>query len=180
MNFEEAFAHVVGIEGRYSNNPADSGGPTIWGVTEQVARANGYTGPMRDLPLSTARMIYKNQYWDLLRLDDINPAYPKIAYELFDTAVNCGVGVAGTFLQRSLNVFNRGQSDYPDIETDGVVGRVTLSTLVTFLQKRKADGEKVLLRALNALQGERYISLAERREKDETFVYGWVLNRVEI
>jgi len=32
--------------------------------------------------------------------------------------------------------------------------------------------------ALNCLQGAFYVELAEKREKDERFVYGWLLNRV--
>ena len=33
-------------------------------------------------------------------------------------------------------------------------------------------------RALNCLQGAFYIELTERRQKDERFAYGWLLNRV--
>ena len=40
------------------------------------------------------------------------------------------------------------------------------------------DGEVVLVRALNSLQGAFYVELAEKRQKDEAFVYGWLLNRV--
>ena len=41
---------VIDREGRYVNHPADRGGPTCWGITEAVARAQGYDGSMRDLP----------------------------------------------------------------------------------------------------------------------------------
>ena len=37
-----------------------------------------------------------------------------------------------------------------------------------------------MLKALNALQGERYIDLAEKRQANESFVYGWLRTRVEI
>jgi hypothetical protein len=36
----------------------------------------------------------------------------------------------------------------------------------------------VLLRALEALQGERYLRLAERRPANEAFLYGWLANRI--
>ena len=39
-------------------------------------------------------------------------------------------------------------------------------------------GETVLLRAMEALQGERYIALAERRPSQEAFLYGWLANRI--
>ena len=58
MSFDTEFQRVVLIEGGYSDNPLDSGGKTKYGITEAVARAYGYTGEMRDLPLSVARAIY--------------------------------------------------------------------------------------------------------------------------
>ncbi len=36
----------------------------------------------------------------------------------------------------------------------------------------------MLLRALEALQGERYLRLAERRPANEAFLYGWLANRI--
>lgn len=180
MGFDSAFKKVVLIEGGYSDNPADSGGKTMYGVTEAVARAAGFSGLMRDLSPSQARSIYKARYWDVLRLDDVDELSPSVAHEVFDTAVNCGVGVAGTFLQRALNALNRQEKDYDDIVADGIVGLMTLAALRAYLKKRGNEGELVMMRALNSLQGARYIELAERREKDEQFLYGWMLNRVVI
>jgi len=180
MSFDLAFARVLGIEGDFSNDPADSGGSTRYGITEHVARSFGYKGDMRDLPLETAKQIYRRWYWDYLSLDAVSHLSYAIAEELFDSAVNCGQGVAGTWLQRALNVLNRQGRDYADLAVDGVVGPRTVEALGAYLAHRKQHGEKVLLRALNALQGEHYISLAEKRVKDEAFVYGWLLNRIEI
>jgi hypothetical protein len=44
--------------------------------------------------------------------------------------------------------------------------------------RTKGSGEIVLLRALEALQGERYLRLAERRPANEAFLYGWLANRI--
>src|SRR5690349_5113750 len=41
---------LIEREGGYVANPADKGGPTCFGITQAVARANGYVGPMRELP----------------------------------------------------------------------------------------------------------------------------------
>lgn len=174
--FGEAIARVLPIEGGYSNNPDDSGGKTAWGITEDVARANGYDGPMWSMPVAVAKRIYKTQYWDTLDLDNL--ASTRVAHELFDTGVNCGVAVAGEFLQRALNALNRKQRDYPDVKVDGVVGPMTHNALRKFLETREDAGEDVLLKALNCLQGARYIRLAEQREKDEAFVFGWFKHRV--
>lgn len=56
----------------------------------------------------------------------------------------------------------------------------TLAALRAYLAKRGTEGETVLLKALNCLQGERYIDIAERRPKDEEFVYGWLRARVAL
>lgn len=179
-NFNRAIARIFPIEGGFSNNPKDRGGATKFGITEAVARANGYTGRMEDLSEISAKRIAKSQYWDTLRLDEISQLSYPIAYELFDTGYNCGIGTSGTFLQRSLNALNREQKDYPDLKSDGVVGPMTVSALRMFLAKRVTNGETVLLRALNALQGAYYIDISKTRQQNETFVYGWFLGRVEI
>ena len=77
-----------------------------------------------------------------------------------------------------LNALNRAARDYPDIAVDREIGPRTLSALDGFLKARGKGGETVLLRAMEALQGERYIALAERRPSQEAFLYGWLANRI--
>jgi len=169
---------VIDREGRYVNHPADRGGPTCWGITEAVARAQGYAGAMRDLPRGEAASIYRRLYWLRPGFDKVALRAAKIAAELFDTGVNMGTGTAAAFLQRSLNALNRAARDYPDIPVDREIGPRTLSALDGFLKARGKSGETVLLRAMEALQGERYITLAERRPSQEAFIYGWLANRI--
>lgn len=176
--FERALAHTLGVEGGFSDDPADSGGQTRFGVTEQTARAFGYMGDMRDLPRSVAVAIFKENYWDLLSLGRVSELSVPVSLEMFDTAVNTKHGFAAKALQRLLNVFNREGKDYGDVEVDGIIGRNTLTSLEAFLGRRGVEGEQVLVEALNSLQGSYYVELAERRPKDERFVYGWFLNRV--
>lgn len=178
MSFKAAFESTVGIEGGYSNNPLDSGGETKWGVTEAVARAFGYTGAMKDMPLDVAQAIYRKNYWDALKLDGVDMLSPLVGAELFDTGVNCGVTFAAESLQRALNALNRGQADYADTAVDGHIGNDTIAALGIYLLKRKLPGERVILKALNSLQGARYIDIVEKRPKDESFLFGWFLNRV--
>lgn len=178
MSFDQAFAHTVGLEGGYSNNPSDSGGETMWGITIAVARAHGYAGAMKEMPLSTAKQIYRERYWDLIHLGEVDKISPAIAAEMFDTGVNCGPGVPVPILQRALNLFNMQGKHYPDMAVDGLFGAMTASALRQFMQKRGTIGEKVLLAALNVLQGGRYFEIAERRPKDEDFAFGWFKNRI--
>lgn len=178
--FDEAFEYTVGLEGRFSDNPLDSGGPTKYGITERVARAHGYIGHMKDLPLHFAKKIYKASYWDALKLDSVSKLSSAIPHEMFDTGVNMGVKRSATFLQRALNVFNRQGRDYPDIQVDGSIGSKTISSLSAYLSQRGRLGESVMLTALNSQQGAGYFDIAENRPKDEEFIFGWFANRVKI
>jgi len=170
---------LIEREGGYANNPADRGGPTCFGITQAMARAQGYAGPMRQLPREEAAAIYRRLYWTRPRLDEVAARSERVAAELFDTGVNMGPAVAITFLQRALTALNRNGRDYSDLVPDGRVGPRTLAALDSFLAVRgRTSGETVLLRALEALQGERYLRLAERRPANEAFLYGWLANRI--
>lgn len=179
MDVDELIDGLIEREGGYVNHPSDRGGPTKFGITEAVARAHGYAGAMRDLPRDEAVAIYKRLYWLRPGFDQVAKRSDAVAAELFDSGVNMGPAVAATFLQRALSALNRTQKDYADLVPDGRIGPATLCALDTFLTLRgKKGGETVLLRALDALQGERYIRLAERRPANEAFLYGWLANRI--
>jgi lysozyme family protein len=112
MQFEQAFNKLLNHEGDYSDHAADPGGKTRYGITEAVARASGYNGEMRELPLAVAHKIYRAQYWDATRCDELPAA---IRYAVFDGAVNSGVGQSVRWLQRALLVAD-----------DGRIGPVTI------------------------------------------------------
>jgi len=111
--FEQAFTALIGNEGGYSNNPHDPGGETMWGVTARVARAQGYTGPMRELPQSTAQQIAKAEYWDRYRCDAMDP---RIGFEIFAAAYNGGSPV--NWLQLAVGT-----------KADGKLGDITLAAV---------------------------------------------------
>ncbi|MBN8892729.1 MAG: hypothetical protein J0H91_20790, partial [Rhodospirillales bacterium] len=69
--FRRVIDSVIGREGRYSADPADRGGATAWGITEAVARAEGWTGAMAELPREVAVSIYRRRYWQAPGLDRI-------------------------------------------------------------------------------------------------------------
>jgi len=179
MNKDQIIDGLIGREGGYVSNPDDKGGPTRWGIIQTVARAHGYQGDMRYLPRETAVQIYEADYWFSPRFDQVAKFSPAIAEELMDTGVNMGPSVASKMLQRWLNVFNLKGTLYPDMTVDGMIGARTIAALGVFLSKRGKEGETVLLRALNVSQGNRYLELAEAREANETFIYGWLKERVQ-
>lgn len=112
-HFERALNLVLMAEGGYVHDPADSGGRTRYGITEAVARAHGFLGPMHTLPLALAEAIYQTDYWDATRCDDL--PWPLCAY-VFDCAVNQGADVAVRLLQAALGTVQ-----------DGIVGPQTLA-----------------------------------------------------
>lgn len=173
-------SELLAREGGYSNHPADKGGETCWGITVAVARANGYGGDMRVLSQTVAQNIYNNEYWLKPGFEVVNQLTTKVAEELFDTGVNCGVGTASRLLQRSLNLFNLQGTLYADLPVDGSIGPKTLTALAAYLKTRGPEGETVLLRALNCLQGMHYIDIAEANKSQEAFIYGWLSNRVGV
>lgn len=145
----------------------------MWGITKALAVHYGYSKPMREMPVDIAQKIYKVEFWDKLKLDEVAKMSPELAIEMFDTAVNMGGAVAVMFLQSCLNSFNRQGKLYADIKEDGAIGKTTIDT-------RGVDGVKVLLKAVNCLQGARYIELGNRRPQNKEFTFGWFNNRVSL
>ena len=112
MNFDQAFDVLLGHEGGYSNHRSDPGGETMWGITARVARANGFTGDMHDLPRDMAKEIYRAKYWDAVMADRLPDS---ARFTVFDAAVNSGPRQAIEWLQRCL-----------DVGEDGVMGPLTV------------------------------------------------------
>ncbi len=128
MTFDDAFTKLVIHEGGYSDHKADTGGKTMYGITEAVARASGYTGDMRELSQDAAKLIYLTQYWDKVQADAL-PA--KVRYAVFDAAVNSGPGQSARWLQRALGVAD-----------DGRIGQITIA------YARHSDPEELVKKML--------------------------------
>ena len=170
---------LIGREGAYANHPSDRGGETMWGMTIATARRYGYRGPMRDMPRKEAFRIATERFLIEPHIIDVIPHSLPIAEELFDTGVNMGVSWPGIFLQRSLNALNRRGRDYANVRIDGDIGPATLRALAAYLKFRRGqDGEAVLLRALNILQGDRYFDITPEDDQNEDFFFGWLRNRI--
>lgn len=116
MDFNLALAFVLDQEGGYVHHPADPGGETNMGITKYTARAHGWRGSMRAIPMELVRRIYLVGYWQACRLEEF-PLHP-LRLAVFDAAVNSGSGQAKKWLQVELG-----------ITADGRVGPVTLGAL---------------------------------------------------
>lgn len=169
---------IVAREGGYSNNLNDRGGETMYGITKAVAAANGYHGPMKDMPREVAVGIYRRRYVTEPQFDKIAQWSVPIAEELIDTGVNMGTHRAAEYLQRALNAFNF-KNRYPGpLFVDGRIGAQTLNAFAGYLVWRDEDGEAVMLRVLNGVQATSYLSIVEANPSQKEFFYGWIKNRV--
>jgi lysozyme family protein len=169
---------VIEREGGFVDHPSDPGGATMYGITERVARAAGYRGAMRDLPRSTAFAIYWTRYVVAPNFDDVAAIDPKVGEELIDTGVNAGIKRASLWLQQVLNSLNNRGRDYPNVLEDGDVGAGTIAALKAYRAKRGPLGTRVLIKALDTLQGGHYLRLADDDAKFEDFAFGWFAHRI--
>lgn len=174
----DIFEKTLKIEtGKHTNIKNDSGGATKWGVTEAVARENGYEGAMENLPKEFALALSGKKYWHPILTKIGENLSKEIAEKIFDTGYNIGETTARMLAQRSLNVMNRQGADWPDITVDGKLGDMTYKAMEAAVKRR---GEKHVLKVLNIAQGKYYFDLAEKREKDEDFFNGWVDARINL
>jgi lysozyme family protein len=150
--FEAAFAALMNNEGGYSNNPADPGGETMWGITAAVARRHGYTSAMRDLPQATAAVIAHAEYWVPAGCDKLGT---RLAGQVFDGAYNSGVGQSVRWLQQAA-----------DSVVDGAFGPKTA-------QACNALGEDTLIARYNAYR----LRFLTQLSTWPTFGRGWA-NRI--
>jgi len=188
-DFDQALAITLAHEGGYVKDPVDRGGETYKGVARRfnpdwpgwtrIDRAKRSRRFPKNLDRDTALQLevatfYEQHYWAKFQGD----ALPDqgVANELFDSAVNLGVGRAVEFLQRGLNALNRNGALYADLAVDGAFGPRSLAALRAYLKK---DNAVPLLTVLNVLQGMHYIEIMTQSPAQEKFARGW-LRRVQL
>ena len=108
MTFEKAFAKLIDHEGGYVNNPRDPGGETKFGISKRAYPALN----IADLTLDDAKAIYRRDYWNRAQCDRL---HPDVAFQVFDGAVNSGIGNSIRWMQEAAGV-----------AVDGIVGPLTL------------------------------------------------------
>lgn len=164
MSFSFALTALFEAEGGYSDHPDDTGGKTRFGVTERLARAYGYEGEMRLLPRELAEKIYRDEFWNPLRLYEIESRF--IAAEVLDTAVNMGPYQGARILQEGANLMGA------ELKVDGIIGDKTLAAVNGLIPRY----EKHLYQALNGLQFVRYLELYKSNPtKRGPFIRGWMV-----
>lgn len=199
-DFKIAFALTMGHEGEYSFDPDDRGGETYrgisrihnpgwtgWKIIDDEKIRLGITGyPLKGkvdqlnnvLRCNTAldnaaRDFYQEEYWKKSKCHLIEEQ--ELCNEIFDNAVNMGVGRAIELIQKACNLLNRNQSDWKDIKVDCGFGTATLEALLKCIKFR---GLKFTFNVVNMLQAKHYIEWLEQNPIQEKF-YG-VFKRVKV
>ena len=116
--FNDCLTFTLQQEGGYTDNPADHGGATDYGITQgtydNYRRTAGMPlQPVNSITFSEVQTIYQSNFW--------NPAECSILEQpvdlcVFDTAVNCGPSRAIKMLQQAVGVTQ-----------DGLIGPATVS-----------------------------------------------------
>lgn len=127
MIFDHAFEKVIGHEGGYIADSRDPGGETKYGISKRAYPNED----IKNLTLARAKQIYKRDYWDKCRCDDL-PF--EVRFDVFDAAVNSGVRQASIWLQRAVGA-----------KPDGVIGNLTIKAA------QQMDGMTIAMR----MNGER-------------------------
>lgn len=142
-NFKASLAHVLKHEGGWADHPKDPGGATMKGITIAVYRQhikpNGTKNDLRNITDDQVATIYKKQYWDKVRGDDLPSG---VDYAVFDFAVNSGVSRASKYLQAVAGV---AQDGIVGPQTLTAVGRLNSGAVINNL----CDRRMAFLRGLN-------------------------------
>ena len=154
QNYQACLDMILHHEGGYVNHPKDPGGETNLGVTKRVYEEWGGTKDMKDLEVEDVAPIYRKNYWDRIKADEL-PSGLDLC--VFDFGVNAGTGRAAKYLQRLIGTV-----------ADGGIGPNTLKALDEFISNQEYGVKDTILKYQAARQ-DYYESLSTF----ETFGKGW-------
>ena len=152
VNYDKCLETILHHEGGYVNHPKDPGGETNLGVTKRVYEDWGGTKDMKDLLVEDVAPIYKKNYWDRVKGDDL-PAGLDLC--VFDFGVNAGTGRSAKYLQTLIGT-----------TADGGIGPNTLKCLNDYVSKHSV--EDTIKNFQEARQG-----YYEKLSTFDTFGRGW-------
>ena len=153
-NFDKCLEMLLHHEGGYVWHEEDPGGETNLGVTKKVYQDWGGTKEMIDLTVEDVAHIYKKNYWDRCKCDELGSG---LDWAVFDWAVNSGTKRVSKALQKACGA-----------ERDGVIGNKTLAL---------ANGQdvKYMIEEIGVIRQSFYESLRTFK----TFGRGWTRRNKE-
>ncbi|MFI2810860.1 MULTISPECIES: glycoside hydrolase family 108 protein [Microbulbifer] len=166
----EMIEDILRREGGFVDHPADRGGPTRYGITQNtlssyLGRAAQYE-EVRNLDREVARQIYARDYYYQPQIDQLPE---EIQPFVFDCAVNHGPGRAIKFVQAACN-----RTGYtPLLVVDGAMGPNTRAGA----EWAQAQLGAAFMRALLEERRDFYRQIVDRDPSQDVFLAGW-MNRV--
>tara|TARA_B100000927_G_scaffold281887_1_gene267875 strand:- start:4052 stop:4591 length:540 start_codon:yes stop_codon:yes gene_type:complete len=156
-NYEKCLELILHHEGGYVDHPEDPGGETNMGVTKKVYEAwcmdqDLHQKEMKDLEFQDVAPIYKQNYWDRVKGDQLPDGLDLC---IFDFGVNAGTGRAAKFIQSIIGT-----------AVDGGIGPNTLKALDMYVA---TEGLESTIDAYQEKRQEYYESLSTFK----TFGKGW-------
>lgn len=159
--FGKAMDFVFKWEGGLCEDAADAGGITNYGVCLRFLKSIKPDASRDDIihmSSEQAKDIFYNEFWLRCNCDQIPD---KIAFALFDTAINLGCKQAVKLLQRTIGV-----------KDDGIIGIVTINECNDRVEEQDAVVDAFLKKRTQF-----YRDLANKKHSQQVFLNGW-LNRV--
>ena len=107
--FTWAIAHILKVEGGWSNHPSDRGGATKYGIIESVAKRHGFS--VSSITLPQAIKIYHTDYWIA---SGANKAPNPLNLAIMNSYVNSGKkwSISGSNPQEQALNYIKQQDDY--------------------------------------------------------------------
>jgi len=174
-DIQKSLTVVFGHEGGLQcdrNDPGNWTGGKVGagrhGCTKYGIATNTYPlEDIRHLTLKRAGELYKRDFWNPLHLSELKSQ--GIATEIFDTAVNCGVGMSGRIVQRVCNHLNGRGKDYP------VNGRIDAETVRWINQYTRPRPNRVrFYKLLNGYQLGRYLDIIDKNPRMDKYLNSWL------
>lgn len=139
--FNEVFERTMGHEAGYVNDPEDPGGETKWGISKRSYPSVN----IKDLTREQAADIYYADFWVPLGTKLAVGGKEPVVFQVFDAAVNHGMGNAMRFLQRAVGVADDGvwgsqsQGTYDTMDQNDVLLRFLAERLEFMTKLKKWD-----------------------------------------
>jgi lysozyme family protein len=164
-DWDRSIAFTLKWEGGYVNHPADKGGETNYGITSGALTAAIAQGivpsvSVKNLPLESAKLIYKANYWDKYGWGNIS--WPGCLI-VFDATVHHGGGGMARLAQCAANALGG------SLVEDGKFGTKTLEAITKFTSSRPTEFAEEFLRQRKKW----FDNIVSRDETQKTFLKGW-------
>lgn len=152
-DFNSAITKTLAHEGgeTFTNDTSDRGGATKYGISERAYPELD----IRNLSEDQAKAIYKRDYWDRIRGDDIQSQM--IAETIFDVCVNMGVAGGSKLAQKTLKIE----------PADGIIGPQSLAVI-------NAADEDLFVAKFALAKIQRYTEICQADDSQKKYLLGWI------